>query len=258
MNLEIRDLQKADIFVQCFQHIKTFTETINIVFEPEQMYIQCMDSTMVLIMEFKLPSSWFDVYEVEQSITIGLLTNTWTKVLLVRDKSQHIRLTTHERQDYVSVYFHVDDSKLVFDKSFEIPMIELDTELLHIPDMEYSAEFTLPSNTLSSMVQQLKQFGDVMHIECTEEHIQIIADSQEFGKMNTSIPIDDLDEYAIDEGGKVSSSFGLRMIHNVCMFQKVAKSVQLGLSDNFPMKLNFQMDADASLVFFIAPRMDDA
>ena len=68
MNLEIRDLQKADIFVQCFQHIKTFTETINIVFEPDQMFIQCMDSTMVLIMEFKLPSSWFDVYEVDQPI----------------------------------------------------------------------------------------------------------------------------------------------------------------------------------------------
>ena len=258
MNLEIRDLQKADIFVQCFQHIKTFTETINIVFERDQMFIQCMDSTMVLIMEFKLPSSWFDVYEVDQPITVGLLTNTWTKVLHVRDKSQSIRLTTRERTDYVSVYLHVDDSKLVFDKSFEIPMIELNTELLHIPEMEYSAEFTLPSIILSSMVQQLKQFGDVMHVECTENHIQIIADSQEFGKMNTSIPIEDLEEYAIVEGSTVSSSFGLRMIHNVCLFQKVGKTVELGISNNYPMKLNFKMDDEATLIFFIAPRMDDA
>lgn len=257
MNLEIRDLAKADIFVQCFQHIKTITDSINVIFSKEEMYVQCMDSTMILIMEFHLPSSWFDVYEIDESMTIGMLTSIWTKVLNIRDKTQTIRLNTKERVDHVSVFFHVDDSKLVFDKSFEIPMIDIDTELMGIPDMEYSAEFTMPTISLASMVNQLKQFGDIMHIQCTEEHIQIAAESQEFGKMNTSIPIEDLEEYAIDEGGTIDASFGLRMIHNVCAFQKVAKTMEMGVSKNFPMKFRFLMEHEAKLVFYIAPRMDD-
>ena len=62
MKLVISDLQKAEIFVKCFQHMKTFVDSINIVFKMDQMYVQCMDSAMVLIMEFSLPKVWFDSY----------------------------------------------------------------------------------------------------------------------------------------------------------------------------------------------------
>ena len=59
MKLEITDLHKADVFVQCFQHMKTFVDNINIVFKEDQLYIQAIDHSMVLIMEFSLPSEWF-------------------------------------------------------------------------------------------------------------------------------------------------------------------------------------------------------
>lgn len=257
MRLEISDLKKADIFVQCFQNMKTFTESINVIFDSEHMFIQCMDSTMVLIMELKLPSSWFDVYKVDEPVTIGLLTNLWSKVLGVRDKTHHILLNTEEKEDHVSVLFNQSNNKMVFDKSFEVPLISLDTDMLQIPEKEYPAEFTLPSTLFGSMVTQLKQFGDNMYVECTEEHIQLVADSQDFGKMKTHIPIEDLDEYAIDEGGKINCSFGLRMLHNVCSYQKIAETVSLGVSDNFPLKIEYNMSDNAMLVFYLAPRMED-
>jgi proliferating cell nuclear antigen PCNA len=257
MDIEITNLAKAEIFVQCFQHIKTFSDSINITFNNEQMFIQCMDSSMILIMEFRLPASWFDKYEVDVPIVIGLSTNIWTRVLHIRDKSQTIHLNTRDKPDYVSVFFHTDESTSIFDKSFEVPTIQLDTELLEIPAMEHSAEFSLPSGTLGSMVNQLKQFGDIVHIECTEDHIQMISESEEYGKMKTSIPIEDLEEYTIDEGGIVHSSFGIKTIHNVCAFQKVGKTFQLGISNEYPMKLQIMMENDATLVFYVAPRMNE-
>ena len=85
MRLEISNLQKADIFVQCFQHMKTFVDSINIVFKEEQMYVQCMDHSMVLIMELSIPSLWFDLYEVEQDVTIGISSHVLSKVISIRD-----------------------------------------------------------------------------------------------------------------------------------------------------------------------------
>lgn len=257
MRLEIKDITKADIFVQCFQHMKTFTDSINITFNEDSMYIQCMDSGMTLIMEFRLMSSWFDLYEVTTPITIGLMTNLWSKVLSIRDKTQTIALNTTDKPDHLSVLYHVDNSKTVFDKSFEVPLVDIDSELLQIPETEYPAEFSMPSISFASLIGQLKQFGDNLTIECTEEHIHLVAESQEYGKMNTHIPIEDLEEYAINENATVSCTYGLRMLHNICLYQKISKSIMLGVSSDFPMKTEYNMGDDAFLSFYLAPRITD-
>jgi len=259
MHLEITNLHNAEIFVHCLQHMKVFTDCINIIFQTDHLYIQSMDATMVVIMELRLPASWFDKYEVKEPNTIGISTTILNKVLNVRDKQQTIRWSTEEKNDHLSVFFESAESKLIFDKSFEIPLMDIDTELMHIPDdVEYSADITLPSLTFSSLTNQLKQFGDILNISCTEEEIKLEAESQEFGKMKTNIPIQDLDEYAINEGETILSSYSLKLISNVCLFQKVGQQVFLGLSLSFPLKIQYRICEGAKIDFYIAPRIDDA
>lgn len=257
MKLVISDIQKADIFVKCFQHMKTFVESINIVFKEEQMYVQCMDSAMVLIMEFSLPNTWFDSYVLTEEVTIGVNSGVLSKVLSIRDSSQTVVWNT-DKSDVLYVKFHTEDTQVkVFDKEFEIPLIDLEQELFEIPPTDYPAEFTLPSSIFANMMQQLKQFGDTLQIICTEEHIQMISDSPEFGKMNTHMPIEDLEEYAINEGETVKNGFALKYLSNVCLYQKIAKTMFIGVSSTFPMKMEFQMENDAKLVFYLAPKITD-
>ena len=101
-----------------------------------------------------------------------------------RQNPNHCAKYNH-KPDHLSVLYHVDNSKTVFDKSFEVPLVDIDSELLQIPETEYPAEFSMPSISFASLIGQLKQFGDNLTIECTEEHIHLVAESQEYGKMNT-------------------------------------------------------------------------
>ena len=257
MKLEITDLHKADVFVQCFQHMKTFVDNINIVFKEEQLYIQAIDHSMILIMEFSLPSEWFESYSLSESITVGINCSLLSKVLSIRDKTQKISWTTEENPDKLNIAFHAENSKLVFDKGFELPLIDFDTELLAIPPIDYPAEFTLPTVIFANMIHQLKQFGDTLNIECTEEYINMVSDSVEYGTMNTHMPIEDLEEYAINEGQTVKSGYGLKYLGNVCLYQKVAKSIFVGVSDSFPMKIQFLMENDAQMTFYLAPKVVD-
>jgi hypothetical protein len=71
------------------------------------------------------------------------------------------------------------------------------------------------------------------------------------------MPIDDLEEYAINEGQTVDNGFALRYLSNVCLYQKISKSLFIGVSGDFPMKLQFQMDENAQLVFYLAPKIND-
>jgi F0F1-type ATP synthase delta subunit len=62
MNITITDNQKAEIFTSIFKDIKLFTNDINIMFEPERLYIQSMDNAHVMLFEIILPKSWFSKY----------------------------------------------------------------------------------------------------------------------------------------------------------------------------------------------------
>jgi hypothetical protein len=71
------------------------------------------------------------------------------------------------------------DIKTVFDKNFEIPLMDIECELLEIPDVDYDAELVIQSASFANTVSQLKQFGDIMDIACSENEIKFVAKSGE-------------------------------------------------------------------------------
>jgi hypothetical protein len=47
-------------------------------------------------------------------------------------------------------------------QNFEIPLMDIECELLEIPDVDYDAELVIQSASFANTVSQLKQFGDIM------------------------------------------------------------------------------------------------
>jgi proliferating cell nuclear antigen len=260
MNLEIYDITKAEIFVSCFHHMKLFTETVNILFQPEQLFVQCVDSAAVVIFEIVLPKAWFDVYSLkeDETVIVGLNTQLFFKVLNSREKTQRIQMNTR-LYDHLCVDFISDDNgkERTFDKHFEIPMLDIESEMLHIPPIDYQAEFSLPSVLFASLISELKQFGDDLQIECTEEKISLVSNSLELGKMYTNISIEELQEYAIVEGETLKMSFSLKYLQYICAYQKVAKHISICCSNEIPIRLQYLLGTDAKMTFYLAPRILD-
>ena len=64
MDITINDINKLETFTNLFQHLKLFTGSINIHCNEEQMYIQTMDSsTIIIIMSYKSYSKIFFYYK---------------------------------------------------------------------------------------------------------------------------------------------------------------------------------------------------
>jgi len=100
--------------------------------------------------------------------------------------------------------------------------------------------------------------------------------------MLTSIPIEDLSEYAIEDGEKIVSEFALKYLHEICSYKSISKQVEISLSRDFPMRILFRLggssttsspspkgevegegegeekvDVEPKLLIFIAPKMAD-
>jgi proliferating cell nuclear antigen len=260
MNIAINDLAKADTFASIFQHIKLMTETINILFENERMYVQSIDSSRISIIEIELPNTWFSEYTktTPSTITLGIRVSVLYKILNSREKMQNININYEENSDVLDIHFF-SESKMEFDKRFEIPLIDIDYELMEIPEIDYSAEFTLDSGNFANLINQLKIFGDTMDITCSEEHIILYSNSQDNGKMSAEIKIDDLDMFSINEGDVLNLSFSLNHLHNICLYNKISKHIEIKLCNEYPMKVLYILSGceNSKMTFYLAPKILD-
>ena len=262
MNIYITDISKADIFTGLFQHIKAFTEQVNIMFEKDRMYIQTMDGAHVSIIEMDLPSSWFDTYDHKSAntITLGINSTGLYKVLNAREKTQTIHIEYKDKADVLHVHF-TSENRAEFDKHFELPLIDLESDLMGIPQIEHQAEFTISSPHFSSIINQLQMFGDTLDIECNENRIMLNSHSHDHGKMFVEIKIDDLSTFIIDEGGSLNVSFSLQYLHNICLYNKLAREIELKISETFPIQIIYDLGGvdghPAKIKFYLAPKIKD-
>lgn len=276
MNLEIIESGKTDIFVAIFQHISKFTEHLNLMFEKERLFVQAINNSHIVILEIYLPKEWFSKYETDGT-RIGVNAALFYKVLKKREKTQMIHMYYNGSQ----IHFHfTGPDKTIFDKQFEIPLIDLESDILDIPHIIHQAEFSLSTDKFASLVSQLKEFGDSLEIECSEEKIALCSHSSENGKMGAEISIDDLEEFSIDEGEKIRLEFALRYLHDICQYQRLTKRVEIKISTDFPMmilyRLGDSLDSEEDLpdertdeivsssiwnaprmVFYLAPKVSD-
>ena len=90
MNITINNTGKAELFGLLFQHVRLFTEHVNVTFDKEKMFMQSMDSARVSVFELSLPATWFDSYNHtgDSAITLGIPATMLFKILNTRDKSQ--------------------------------------------------------------------------------------------------------------------------------------------------------------------------
>ena len=259
MDIQITSVDRAERFCNIFQHIKVFTDNVNITFDSAQMYIQTMDSSHVSVVEIKLPKEWFDVYHynTEGTTILGVTASTLFKVLNTRDKCQTIQLVHTDENDKLGIHFFSDNPS-VFDKHFEIPLMNIEDDLLAIPDMESDVDMTLPSGNFASIVNHLMNFSDTAEFCCTGENVQVISNGTEVGSMVVDVKHNDLVHYAIKVDTELKASFSLHRLYHICMYNKLAKEVTLHITQNYPMKVTYQLDMpNAFMCFFLAPKIDE-
>jgi proliferating cell nuclear antigen len=257
MDIKITAASKSELFTSIFQNIRPFTEHLSVSFTQDGLYFQTMDSARVSIIELTLNKSWFDEYTCNTDVVIGIPVNILFKILNAREKVQTIHIVyENEGNDTLSLHFTSDD-KTIFDKHFQCPLLEIETETMQIPQIDYAAEFSLPSAIFGTLINQLKTFGDSLDICCTEEQIELAANSTESGKMSVEVKIDDLSAFCINEGEKLDISFSLIQLHHISMFHKLSKEVSLGLCDQYPMSIQYILSENSSLRAFLAPKITD-
>jgi len=271
MKIVITDKSKKDIFVTIFKCLSNFTNAIHIVFYPTYIYLQGMDKAHVCLYDVKVDAAWFSQYEFVSDVgatvdgvgatvsdvnTISINPATLYNVLSITQDHQTMTIHYSGDPEKLNIDF-VNELQLKgeFSKYFEIPLIEVDMQILDIPEVDYDAEFSVNSKKMHEITTQLSLFGETMNIFCSEEMLNISA-TGDSGKMMINIPIDDLNSFSINEGQEFVLNYSLNYVHKMCVTNKLAHEITFGVSETFPMKISYDIGDASSVSFYLAPKIE--
>ncbi len=256
MKITITDLSKCEKFIAIFQQLKVLTTSLSWGIDEEGIIIQGMDQGHVCMFQLVLGNTWFDKYETSEAdmASFDICPNLLAKFLNTRSEHQSIEISI-SGGDRLGIKLE-SNNKSEFNKSLSLSLIDADQPELNIPEMEYTAELTLESKKLNSLVDQLSLMNDVVSIHCDEETVRLKSEGIE-GEMVVTIPHDDIEEYIIEEDASVDVMFSLGYMKKFCQYHKVSDNVELQISEEFPLMVTYKLNALNYLKFYLAPKIDD-
>lgn len=269
MRIEINDKKKCEQFNYIFTNLKYFTDKVVLHVSEEKIYLQGMDNNHICVYEVSLSSSWFTKYEVIEAETICIPLSIFTKILQIHNEKQYIIIYNEDNDsldiEYKTMYSENKDeinkpdnnlSKGIFDKYFQIPLMDMDTDMLQIPDTDYEVDIEMESKRFKGLIDELSNFNETLNINCDENQVTLESKSME-GSMKTIINMDDIELLAVVEDKEVNTSFGIKYIANMCQFHKLSSNCSIHISEDMPLMMKFEMDDDCHIQFHVAPKIND-
>uniref|UniRef100_A0A6C0E3B1 Proliferating cell nuclear antigen PCNA C-terminal domain-containing protein n=1 Tax=viral metagenome TaxID=1070528 RepID=A0A6C0E3B1_9ZZZZ len=259
MKLQIQEKSKIDVFVAIFQLLKNCSSVIKLDFFQDKMYIQGMDKSHVCLFNVHICNHWFQSYLYESNECQSIVVDS-SSFFTILSRSQENNTIVIYCDDGPADTLNIDmlvidpSGKSEYNRYFQVPLVDTEQETLEVPDIEYDAEFSLKSKQLFDLAGQLILFGDVINIICSEDGIDLNT-SGDHGKMKVSIPIDDLNEFSISEGETIDLSYSLTYLHKMCLTTKLSKDISIGIREDYPISIKYDLGETSYVLFFVAPKM---
>ena len=255
----ISDKRKKDIFISIFNLLKSSSSQINLTINKTTFHVQGMDKSHVCLFDLKLYFEWFDYYEVNKKYDLCFDTATFYSIISTKGEEQSLVFyLEQDKTETLSIELKNNENskKTDYNKFFKLPLLHYEYEEMVIPNTEYEAELGIPSKKVTDMLSQLSNFGDDLNINCSEECVDFKA-SGDSVEMRVNIPSDDMSSYAIVEDEVINLTYSLIYISKMCITNKLTNDIDFSLSNESPMKINYNLGNESSLIFYIAPKLSD-
>jgi proliferating cell nuclear antigen len=259
MKIQINDKKKKDLFVSLFHILKSCSSTINLQLTSDSMHIQGMDKSHICLFNVILSNQWFDEYKLNNNVKISFSSSVFYSIISTKADNQNLHIfMKNADDDQLEIKFETEgeSKKKDFKKSFKMPLIEYEYEEMNIPTPDYDAEFSFSSKQISDIFSQLNNFSDDIIMQCSENDVNLSANGAN-GEMKVEIPIDELTSFSIVEGEVITLTYSLAYINKMCITNKLSTDIDFSLSNECPLKINYDLGDDSNLVFFIAPKMNE-
>jgi proliferating cell nuclear antigen len=252
-------LNSAGLLKRILDAVKDLITDANLLCTEDGIQLQAMDTAHVSLVCFTLLTDAFSLYTCSDTMTLGVNTVVFARILKCADNNDSVLLKTSPDGSKLHISFESPSGSR--NSTFEMNLMNLDSDHLQIPDTEYATCVKMPSSEFTRIVRDLQAFGETCSIDVKRTAVEFNVEG-DAGKVAMTVKQDmthkdEAQWTTIDTEQRLKMEFGLKYLAIFTKAQAIADQVGLYLMEGTPMYVTYDMGDQGSVGYYLAPKIHE-
>jgi len=253
-------LVQAKLLKNILDAIKELVTDANFDCNTNGISLQAMDTAHVSLVSLLLRSDGFETYRADRNLALGINLGSMSKILKCASNDDSVTLKADDDANAITFMFESPKQTKISD--FELKLMEIESDVLGIPDTEYKTIIRMPSAEFQRICRDLTILGDTVVIAATKEGVKFSVNGH-LGNGNISLRTSgDVDEnekdsISIEVQEPVQLTFALQYLNFFTKATALSDTVSLSMSKEVPLVVEYRIEDTGYLRYYLAPKIED-
>ncbi len=215
----------------------------------EALEVVAMDPANVAMVIFKLLSSSFVTYEVEEDKEISLNLTYFKQILKRVGPSDTLTLESEDNKLNIKIVGTVT-------KTFSIPLLDIEERSQRVPELNFPTSVEMDASLFNSSVEDAGIVAESLALGIDKD-LFIVSAEGDLSKAKIELKSDDINKVDNPEDLTVKAKFSIEYLKKMIQGSKITNKVTLRFNTNYPLKLEYKVIDKMFLAFILAPRVEN-
>mmetsp|Transcript_21525 Transcript_21525/g.42285 ORF Transcript_21525/g.42285 Transcript_21525/m.42285 type:complete len:263 (+) Transcript_21525:98-886(+) len=253
-------IEQAQVLKKIVEALKDLVTDAAFEFSDSGLQLQAMDSSHVSLCYLKLHATGFQHFRCDKDTSLGISLPNLAKVLKCANNDDTLTLKAKDEPDVISLMFESKNQDRIMD--FDMKLMDLEQEQLAIPETEYKSKVTIPADEFRRIINDLQVLGDTCKITAEKAGVRFTVEG-DVGKANITLKPSEAADDSGDNQVKLEVSepvelrFALRYLNYFAKATPLASTVELSMTKDVPLLVEYNMDQVGCIQYYLAPKIDE-
>ena len=208
------------------------------------------DRAMVAVVDFKLPATVFDKFEVDKEQSIAVNMTNLVSVLKRVGGNERLELELKDNKLEIKM-------KNASTRKFMVPLLDItQEEIPPINQLDFKAKVKVKPDILKSGIEDADIVGDSVVFQASNDGFNLRASGD---ISSTELTLERGNDALLDLSatGVVMARYPLDYLKKIIKASKLAGEINLRWSKDYPIRIDFTSVDKVSLGFVLAPRVSE-
>jgi proliferating cell nuclear antigen len=208
-----------------------------------------MDPANVAMVIYKLLSSAFTEYSIDEDTEIGINLSNLKQILRRVGPNETLTLELADNKLNIKIQGNAV-------RSFSIPILDMEERNQKVPDLNFPVNISTDATVLNNAIEDADIVAESVAFAVEEDKFIVSAEG-DLSKARIEIKKDDVTAVVNDNNESVKAKYSIEYLKKMISGAKLSDKVDLKFNTDYPLKVEYKVVDKMLLAFILAPRVEN-
>lgn len=231
--------------------ISELVTDVNLKVDKDKLELIATDPANVAMVNFKLLSSAFTEYSIDNPTQFAINLDSLKQVLRRAKPIDTVEIGLDNENNKLRVTLKGDSKR-----TFNIALLQSENEEQKLPKLNFPLTILTKTSYLDEAIEDVGVIGESVSL-ITDKKGFIITSEGTTSNAKVEIPSDDSTKISINTENKVKSKYSIEYLKKMIKASKLAEDVSIQFAEDYPLKLDYLIKDKLAISFILAPRVNN-